>query len=195
MASCIQFSPRCWGYSWWNKVASCSFLKCPFVSILPPIIYYSLLCRRFTSRHYSFWQPWQQLVAVTWRECPLTTAVSACKAQHSRERRPFSCLWGRQVSPASPSTRESCSPACASCLHFHWIPLLAPLALLSSLGAGNVQGFNPSLMQFVFFAVITWPSPQGTRWVSTSQAQCFFPTSVCVSAPAASFDFIPVAHR
>lgn len=33
--------------------------------------------------------------------------------------------WGRQVSPVSPWTRESCSPACASCLPFHCIPAFA----------------------------------------------------------------------
>lgn len=98
MASCIQFSPGCWGYSWCNKVSPCSFLTRPFFSRPSPIIYYSLLCKRFTSKHCCLWQPQQWLLAVTWREWPLTQAVPACSIPGKGDLSPAGTLtsWGRQ---------------------------------------------------------------------------------------------------
>lgn len=97
--------------------------------------------------------------------------------------------WGRQVSPVSPWTRESCSPACASCLPFHCIPAFActsvPALLPWSWQCARVQ---PIWGAVCALCCDNLTSPQGTS--------CFCPrVCVCVSASAASSDFIPVSHR
>lgn len=183
MASCIQFSPCCWGYSWCNNVAPCSFLT--FFSRLSPIIYYSLLCKRFTSKHFFFWQPWQQRVALTWREYPLRAAASACRGAAFQGKETFLLLghWpgGAGSCPQhQPRLGELRSSLC-SCLYFHWIPAFACTSVTALLPwswkRARIQSISDALRALCWNNLT---SPQGTRWASTSQARFFFLPYLCV---------------